>query len=114
MKGRIIGLPSVVMIGEKWDGVMINVKARLAVAVELDTHLCVAALLPEDVFPVVGAEVNVKEEKFSGTPFNFFIMKEWKDTGSLPYIDRPDPIHEPVTGYNDPTKWSDMLKKFDK
>ena len=100
MKGRIIGPPNVVMVSSYMNQSVSTPVAHLAVAIELDSHVYVPALLAEDVYPL-GTEVTVKKDDFSGLGFKYFIVKGWHDTGSLVYIDTPDPLPERVTGYKD-------------
>ena len=110
IKGRIIGPPVPVVVQCQFGRTIV----RLAVAVELDTHVCVAALVHPDVFPTFGAKITLRATEGLDEVFDFYIVKERRDTGSLPYIERPDPVPESVTGHNDPTKWSDMLKGLEK
>ena len=76
MKGRIIGPPVPVLVSSRLDQSVSCPRARLAVAVELDTHVCVAALLPPDVFPLIGSEVIIRRSMVSGFGFDFHIEKE--------------------------------------
>ena len=77
MKGRIIGPPVPVLVGSHLNRSEAHLKARLAVAVELDTHVCVPALIPVDVFPLIGREVTVEKNSFGDRyEFDFFIVKE--------------------------------------
>ena len=76
MKGRIIGPPNVVMVSSRMDASTSTPVARLAVAVELDSHICVPALLAENVYPLQGAEVSVEKDDFSCLGFKYFIVKD--------------------------------------
>ena len=67
MKGKIIGPAVPVLYGRG--------KARLAVAVELDTHVCVAALLPPSVYPAEGLQVDIQKCP-SEEYFDYFIVKK--------------------------------------
>ena len=77
MKGRIIGPPVPVLVGMSESDMRTPPQARLAVAIETEYHKCVAALLPDDVFPLMGQEVNVKKiDPFCGHPFAFCIVRD--------------------------------------
>lgn len=67
LKGRIVGPPVPLLA---------NGKVRLCVAVELDSKRCVPALLSNEVYPLMGAEVNVSVSGTGGdSPFDFVVVK---------------------------------------
>ena len=66
LKGRIVGPPVPLLA---------NGKVRLCVAVELDSKRCVPALLSNEVYPLMGAEVNVSHHYEVGEPFHFIIVQ---------------------------------------
>ena len=70
MKGRIIGPPIPVVVGDVFR------KVRLSVAVETEYHMCAAALLPPDVFPTLGLEVRLRIAESISELFDFYIVKE--------------------------------------
>ena len=70
MKGKIIGPPVTIIIND------VVPKARLAVAVELQTKVCGSALLPSDVFPLLGTEVKIRMNECKTDLFDFFIVKK--------------------------------------
>ena len=70
MQGKIIGMPSVVVVGTSFP------KARLAVAVETEHHMVVPALLSHDVYPVVGQTVTLQETPELTDLFDFIVVKK--------------------------------------
>ena len=69
MTARIIGPPVTVVVGNP-------AKARLSVAVELDCKICVPVLIPPDVFPCIGMEVNVEMYDDFDSLYDYHIVKE--------------------------------------